>query len=101
MFRGRTRSSYEPEGLLQAQLNPAPWASLPVPVSPKSMYRLADEHRIIPWGELALESIIEGLTVQGVLAEVSSPFARQYDEVRRAAVQFLAYHWVLLHHIQS
>ncbi|KAH8925591.1 hypothetical protein BT69DRAFT_1101455 [Atractiella rhizophila] len=73
--------------------NTSPWASRPIRVSPKSIYRLADEHRIIPLRELALQSITAGLTVQGVLAEVSSSFAREYDEVRHAGIQFLAQHW--------
>lgn len=57
--------------------------SLPLPVSPKSVYRLAHLLQLPDLQKLALKALSSSLTITGAIQEVASPTALAYDEVRK------------------
>ncbi|BGP16399.1 hypothetical protein JCM10213_004044 [Rhodosporidiobolus nylandii] len=67
--------------------------SLPHPVSPKSMYRLADFHRLAEkddkLGEICICAFSNSLTIHGAAAELFSDTSVAYEPVRKAALAFV------------
>ncbi|GAA5987733.1 hypothetical protein JCM10908_007188 [Rhodotorula pacifica] len=63
--------------------------TLPFPVSPKSVYRLAHllQHRKLQ--QMALESLASFLTVNGAAHELFSPVSIAYDDLRKVIIKFV------------
>ncbi|BGP16439.1 hypothetical protein JCM10213v2_004441 [Rhodosporidiobolus nylandii] len=66
---------------------------LPLPVSPKSMYRLADLHRLAErddrLGEICLPAFSDSLTIHGAASELFSDTSVAYEPIRKAALAFV------------
>ncbi|BGP16429.1 hypothetical protein JCM10213_004015 [Rhodosporidiobolus nylandii] len=66
---------------------------LPLPVSPKSMYRLADLHRMSEkkdkLGEICIRAFSNSLTINGAAAELFSDTSVAYEPIRKAALAFI------------
>ncbi len=65
----------------------------PMPVSPKSMYRLADKMQLHELKQRAQEDIAKKLTVHNIVWEVFSGFTAQYPEIRKIETDFLLRNW--------
>ncbi|GAA5984453.1 hypothetical protein JCM10908_003352 [Rhodotorula pacifica] len=81
-----TRQSLLDEALIR-------YPDLPLPVSPKSVYRLA---HLIGHAELqkaALDSFASHLTIDGAPYELFSPVAIAYDELRKVVVDYVVKNW--------
>lgn len=66
---------------------------LPLPSSPKWIYRLAhllglDDHQ-----KLALDAVLSSLTSKAAAAEFFSPVALAYDELRAVVLGYMKEHW--------
>lgn len=66
---------------------------LPLPTSPKSLYRLAHLLELPKLRQLALKAIKERLDVRTVAWEVFGNESGVYDKVRKIEVEFVARHW--------
>lgn len=66
--------------------------TLPLPASPKSVFRLAHLLQLPELQELALGALVASLTVEGAACELFSPVALAYDEVRDAVREFVLDH---------
>ncbi|KAI5474263.1 hypothetical protein MNV49_003751 [Pseudohyphozyma bogoriensis] len=69
------------------------YGSLPVPVSPKSVYRLTHLLELPRLGQMALEEISSQLTVDNVALELFSSTSEVYAEVRKVELDFAVRHW--------
>ena len=67
--------------------------TLPPPVSPKSVYRLAHLLEREELQKLALDSFASSLTINGAAAELFSPASLAYDKLRKVVVDFVVKHW--------
>lgn len=67
--------------------------SLPLPVSPKSIYRLADFLDLPELKKLALSAFTSSLTPAGVAKELFSDFTQCYKEPREVVLGFLKERW--------
>ncbi|KAL8292807.1 hypothetical protein RQP46_000501 [Phenoliferia psychrophenolica] len=67
--------------------------SLPLPVSPKSVYRLANLLKLEKLELLALEAFKERLTVANVAEELFSDASVTFEELKRAAMEYATAHW--------
>ena len=65
----------------------------PIPVSAKSVYRLADKLNLEPLKILAFQHINGQLTPANIPFEVFSRFSATYDEVGKVQVAFFLKHW--------
>ncbi|CED83348.1 TRAF-like [Phaffia rhodozyma] len=65
----------------------------PEPVSPKSMYVLADKIGLEELKSLSFEHIILNLTVQNIPHECFSAFSASFDDVRKTQVAFFLKNW--------
>ncbi|GAA6028197.1 hypothetical protein JCM8097_006909 [Rhodosporidiobolus ruineniae] len=89
-----TSSSTTRRSLLRDSLENKP--SLPLPVSPKSLYRLAHYLRLAnddPLLSVCLEAFSAALTLDGAAHELFSDAAMCYDEVRKVAIDYVVKHW--------
>jgi hypothetical protein len=66
---------------------------LPLPVSPKSIYRLADLLELPTLKNLALDHFKTQLMVENVARELFSNTSALYNELRAAALDFAVEHW--------
>ncbi|GAA6028260.1 hypothetical protein JCM8097_006944 [Rhodosporidiobolus ruineniae] len=69
---------------------------LPLPVSPKSLYRLAHFLRLRadnPLTSACLEAFSSALSIQGAADELFSDASVSYDELRRIAVDYVVKNW--------
>ncbi|GAA5936857.1 hypothetical protein JCM3775_002726 [Rhodotorula graminis] len=66
---------------------------LPVPVSPKSVYRLADYLSLAPLKKLALNNLVSQLKPEIAAYELYSDVACGYDDVRDAVLEYVVEHW--------
>ncbi|GAA5892074.1 hypothetical protein JCM6882_005688 [Rhodosporidiobolus microsporus] len=67
--------------------------SLPLPVSPKSIYRLAHLLQLDDLQERALDSVRSSLSAANAAAELFSPTAIAYDELRKVILEFVKENW--------
>ncbi|KAI5480388.1 hypothetical protein MNV49_000963 [Pseudohyphozyma bogoriensis] len=67
--------------------------SLPLPVSPKSVYRLAKLAELPALAKLALESFESSLTVKNAAVELFGNFSGQYPEARKVVMEFAVRNW--------
>ncbi|GAA6032206.1 hypothetical protein JCM8097_007125 [Rhodosporidiobolus ruineniae] len=67
--------------------------SLPLPVSPKSVYRLAHFLEIAPLARLALSNLDSQLSISNCAAELFSDTSIAYDEVRNLTMGFAVRNW--------
>ncbi|GAA5984445.1 hypothetical protein JCM10908_003349 [Rhodotorula pacifica] len=65
----------------------------PLPVSPKSVYRLAHLSRREDLQKVALAAFANDLTISGVAYELFSPVSIAYDELRKVAIDYVVKHW--------
>ncbi|GAA5832448.1 hypothetical protein JCM11251_006458 [Rhodosporidiobolus azoricus] len=65
----------------------------PLPVSPKSVYRAAHLLEIPSLSSLALREIQRQLTPEVAVAELFSPAAAKYDELRGIALKYVVRSW--------
>ncbi|GAA6027482.1 hypothetical protein JCM8097_007883 [Rhodosporidiobolus ruineniae] len=70
------------------------YPSLPLPVSPKSLYRLAHFLQVPAVQKVALERLKSRLTVDNVAFELFSPFAALYEDVAEVELDFALDHIV-------
>ncbi|GAA5984448.1 hypothetical protein JCM10908_003350 [Rhodotorula pacifica] len=66
---------------------------LPLPVSPKSVFRLAHLIRHEKLQKVALEAFASRLTIDGAAHELFCPVAVAYDEVRKPIVDYVVKNW--------
>ena len=66
--------------------------TLPPPVSPKSVYRLAHLERE-ELQKLALDAFASNLTISGAADELFSPVLLAYDKLRKIVVAFVVKNW--------
>ncbi|GAA5885909.1 hypothetical protein JCM6882_004198 [Rhodosporidiobolus microsporus] len=71
---------------------PAQPSALPLPVSPKSVFRLAHFLTLPTLADLALFDFRTQLSAQNATAELFSPFCALYPEARDAVLDFVAEH---------
>ncbi|GAA5877199.1 hypothetical protein JCM3774_000115 [Rhodotorula dairenensis] len=71
----------------------AKYPTLPLPVSPKSVYRLAHLLQLDELQQIALDKFASSLTVNGAATELFSPVSIAYDELRKAAIEFAVKNW--------
>ncbi|GAA6010182.1 hypothetical protein JCM10207_005655 [Rhodosporidiobolus poonsookiae] len=64
-------------------------ADLPMPPSPKSIYRLADRLQLDELRSIALDQIKSSLVVDTAALELANPTALRYDEVSQVVVEFV------------
>ena len=67
--------------------------TLPPPVSPKSVYRLAHLLEREELQTLALDSFASNLTISGAAVELFSPISLAYDKLRKVVVAFVVKNW--------
>ena len=67
--------------------------TLPPPVSPKSVYRLAHLLERDELQKMALDSFASDLTISGGAAELFSPVSLAYDKLRKVVVDFVVKNW--------
>ncbi|TKA52513.1 hypothetical protein B0A53_04889 [Rhodotorula sp. CCFEE 5036] len=67
--------------------------TLPPPVSPKSVYRLAHLLEREELQKMALDSFASGLTISGAAAELFSPVSLAYEKPRKVVVDFVVKNW--------
>ncbi|TKA52511.1 hypothetical protein B0A53_04887 [Rhodotorula sp. CCFEE 5036] len=67
--------------------------TLPPPVSPKSVYRLAHLLERDELQHLALDSFASSLTVSGAADELFSPVSLAYDKLRKVVFDFVVGNW--------
>ena len=79
------------KALLTASLTKRP--TLPPPVSPKSVYRLAHLLERDELQKLALNSLASSLTITGAADELFSPVSLAYDNLRKVVVDFVVKNW--------
>ena len=79
------------KALLTASLTKRP--TLPPPVSPKSVYRLAHLLERDELQKLALNSLASSLRITGAAAELFSPASLAYDNLRKVVVDFVVKNW--------
>ncbi|GAA5916038.1 uncharacterized protein JCM6883_001978 [Sporobolomyces salmoneus] len=80
------------KSLLEKSLADTP--KLPLPVSPKSIYRLALLYRLQSLRQLALSTYKTSLTVSNAAEELFSPLSLAHEEVQGAIIEFVSEHWV-------
>ncbi|GAA5987736.1 hypothetical protein JCM10908_007191 [Rhodotorula pacifica] len=68
-------------------------ALMPLPVSPKSVFRLAHLLQLSDLQKLALETFTANLTIAGAALELFSPPSIAYDEVRAPVLAFVLKNW--------
>ncbi|GAA5895973.1 hypothetical protein JCM6882_005576 [Rhodosporidiobolus microsporus] len=86
-------SSTRPDFLSQ-KLKDKP--SLPLPVSPKSLFRLADLLRLpddVPLSALCLRAISDSLTHHGAALELFSDTSQCFDKVRKVVLDYVVENW--------
>ena len=66
---------------------------LPLPVSPKSVYRLATLLKLEHLQALALDAFKERLTVANVAEELFGDAAVQFEEIKAVAMGFATANW--------
>ncbi|GAA5984451.1 hypothetical protein JCM10908_003351 [Rhodotorula pacifica] len=66
---------------------------LPLPVSPKSVFRLAHLMRHAELQNVALGAFAARLTVHGAASELFSPISLAYDELRKLVIDYIAKNW--------
>jgi hypothetical protein len=76
---------------LIARLSDEP--SLPLPVSPKSIYRLAHLLDLPSLQQLALDNLKTQLTIKNIAEELFGDVAHVYDEVRAVELEFAMMNW--------
>ena len=81
----------ERKAFLGASLHEYP--TLPPPVSPKSVYRLAHLLERAELQKMALDSLASSLTISGAVHELFSPVSVAYDTVRKVIVNFVVDNW--------
>ncbi|KAH8928777.1 hypothetical protein BT69DRAFT_1329296 [Atractiella rhizophila] len=62
-------------------------------VSPKSIYKLAHVYDIQPLKDLALQNIVDQLTSDNILFEITSDFSAKYPDVRAKETEYLIQNW--------
>lgn len=67
--------------------------TLPPPVSPKSVYRLAHLLQLAELQQLALDTISSGLTIEGAARELFSPVSIAYAEVKKVILDHVVENW--------
>ncbi|GAA5987734.1 hypothetical protein JCM10908_007189 [Rhodotorula pacifica] len=67
--------------------------ALPLPVSPKSVYRLAHILQLPDLQKIALKSLASCLTVDGAAHELFCPASIAYDDLRKVVIKFVVKHW--------
>ncbi|GAA5987735.1 hypothetical protein JCM10908_007190 [Rhodotorula pacifica] len=67
--------------------------NLPLPISPKSVYRLAHLLQLPTLEALALAAFSSSLTNENVAAEYFGPVAAAYSELRSVTRAYIAEHW--------
>ncbi|GAA5844909.1 hypothetical protein JCM5353_000711 [Sporobolomyces roseus] len=81
-----TRRAY-----LEKRLNVHP--NLPLPVSPKSTYRLATLLDVPSLKILSLSSLKSSLTLSNAASELFSPLSISHEEVQSAIIEYVASNW--------
>ncbi|CAD6564213.1 MAG: hypothetical protein CYPHOPRED_003221 [Cyphobasidiales sp. Tagirdzhanova-0007] len=71
----------------------SPWPSIP-PVSPKSIYRLADKYNEAELKKKAYANIAASLTPANVLVELAHPFAGIFPEIKDLITTYAVQHWI-------
>ncbi|KAK4700977.1 hypothetical protein P7C70_g5261, partial [Phenoliferia sp. Uapishka_3] len=71
--------------------NPA--ATIIIPASPKSVYRLADFLELPELQKLALASIVDQVKIPNVVHELLSEVCALYDPIQEALLKYAAEHW--------
>lgn len=89
-----TRKAY-----LEKQLVDHP--KLPLPVSPKSMYRLASLLDVSPLKTLSLSSLKSSLTLSNAAQELFSPLSISHEEVQAAIIEYVASNWAAIREGES
>ncbi|GAA6038943.1 hypothetical protein JCM8097_000585 [Rhodosporidiobolus ruineniae] len=89
-------SSLYPSSRRPPSSRSASTANLGTPVSPKSMYRLADFLALRDLRGLAFASLESQLCANNCLAELLSDLAADYDDVREACIAAVLRHWPAL-----
>ncbi|BGP48818.1 hypothetical protein JCM10450v2_004694 [Rhodotorula kratochvilovae] len=79
--------------LVKTRVAAASAAGLLAPVSPKSVYKLADLLQLPDLAAQALDACAASLTHAGAPAELFSPTALAYVELRAKALAYVVQHW--------
>ncbi|GAA5985357.1 hypothetical protein JCM5350_005156 [Sporobolomyces pararoseus] len=69
---------------------------LPLPVSPKSVYRLATRFSLHLLEELSLSTISSSLTVSNAAEELFSPLSLAHEEVQAVIIEFVGQNWAAI-----
>ena len=89
-----TRSQYE-TGSRQALLDKhvTNYPTLPPPVSPKSVYRLAHLLQRQELQQLALDAHSTSLTIEGAARELFGPVSIAYADVKKVVLDYVVENW--------
>jgi hypothetical protein len=74
---------------------------LPLPVSPKSIYRLASFLDLEPLKELALSTLKSSLLVSNAAEELFSPLSLGDEEVQKMIIEYVGQNWTAIRDGQS
>jgi len=74
---------------------------LPLPVSPKSMYRLASLLDVAPLKTPSLSSLKSSLTLSNAAQELFSPLSISHEEVQSAIIEYVASNWAAIREGES
>ncbi|KAG8932698.1 hypothetical protein FRC02_000729 [Tulasnella sp. 418] len=70
----------------------------PFPISPKSMYKLADKLNLPMIKQRAFEAIKDSLNPHNVATEVFATFSSLFPEVRKVETEYMLNHWEEVSH---
>ncbi|CAD6564210.1 MAG: hypothetical protein CYPHOPRED_003220 [Cyphobasidiales sp. Tagirdzhanova-0007] len=76
------------------------WPSV-LPVSPKSIYRLADKYNVAELKKLAYANIAATITPANVLLELGHPFAGTFEEIKDLLTTYAVEHWLAVSKAQT
>ncbi|KAH8924412.1 hypothetical protein BT69DRAFT_1280658 [Atractiella rhizophila] len=66
----------------------------PLPVSPKSVFRIADMYGVVKLRDEARDTILRRLSPSNVAFEVFSTFSSRHEEVRHLQINYLVENWI-------